>query len=141
MSKSCETKIPHQAVVFQLTAVTQRRNNNKLYQETDSIVQKITIPQGQSERIDCRHIATQQVKAEVSIDFKQHTLLSSAHKHEQRDSANKTIVIVTDKYVSADNCPIKVGIVPINWLPKRYLLISQSAHCFYQNTNTNREKA
>ena len=88
-----------------------------------------------------RNRATQLVAVEASVDFTKHKMLLSAHKHEQRDSANKTIVIVTDKYVSADNCPIKVGIVPINWLPKRYLLISQSAHCFYQNTNTNREKA
>ena len=55
---------------------------------------------------------------------------SSAHEHEQRDSANETIVIVTDNCMSAVNCPIEVGIVPFSWLLKSCLLISQlsSAH-------------
>ena len=50
-----------------------------------------------------------------SVDFTKHTLLLS-HEHEQRDSANETIVIVTDKYWSAVNCPIKDDIVPISEL-------------------------
>ena len=99
----------HQAVAKQLTAVIQRRNNNKSYQEKDSKVRQITIPSG---HIDCRHIATQLVVVETPVDFAQYTLLSSAHEHEQRHSAKETIVIVTDKYWSAVNCPINVGIVP-----------------------------
>ena len=55
-------------------------------------------------------------------------MLLSAHEHEQRDSANETIVIVTDKYWSAVNCPIKDGIVPVSWLLLRALLNSQSTH-------------
>ena len=62
-----------------------------------------------------RDRATQLVEAEVSVDFTKHTLLLS-HEHEQRDSANETIVIVTDKYWSAVNCPIKDDIVPISEL-------------------------
>ena len=54
---------------------------------------------------------------------------------------NKTIVIVTDKLVSAVNCPIEVTIVPLSWLLPRYLLISQSTHCCHQHTNTNRVTA
>ena len=70
--------------------------------------------------------ATQQVVAKASADFTKHTLLSSANEHEQRDSANKIIVIVTDNCVSAVNCPIKVVIVPFSKLLKRYLSILQS---------------
>ena len=85
------------------------------------------------------------VAVEVSVDFTKHTLLSSAHEHEheQRDSANDKIVIVTHKVWSAVNCPIKVEIVPISWLERRPLLILQSTKCCYQhkNTNTNRETA
>ena len=44
-----------------------------------------------------RDRATQLVVEEVSVDFTKHALLSSAHGQEQRDSANETIVIVTDK--------------------------------------------
>ena len=76
-----------------------------------------------------------------SFDVTKHILLLSAHKNEQRDSANETIVIVTDKYWSAVNCPIEVGIVPVSWLLKRFLSISQSTHCCHQHTNTNRETA
>ena len=68
--------------------------------------------------------SNQLVAEEVSVDFTTHTLLTSAHKHEQRDSANETIVIVTHKYWSAVNCPIKVEIVPISLLAARFLLIS-----------------
>ena len=132
----------HQAVAIQLTAVKQRRNN-KSYQDKTLESAKITIPIGtsQSGRIDCRHIANQLVVVKKSVDITKHTLLSSAYEHEQRDSANKTIVIVTDKLVSAINCPIEDGIVPLSWLLLRYLLISQSTHCCYQDTNTNRETA
>ena len=63
-----------------------------------------------------RDRASQLVVAEGSVDFTKHTLLSSAHKHEQRDSANDRIVIVTDNPMSAVNRPIKVGIVPLSWL-------------------------
>ena len=58
-----------------------------------------------------RDCAIQLVVAEVSVDFTKHTLLSSAYKHEQRDS---TIVIVTDKNWTAVNCPIEDGIVPFS---------------------------
>ena len=75
-----------------------------------------------------RDCATQLVCVEISVDSTKHTLLSSAHEHEQRDSANETIVIVTHKLVSAVNCPIKVVIVPLSWLEPRRLSISQSAH-------------
>ena len=71
-----------------------------------------------------RDRAIQLVVVEVSVEFTKHTLLS-AHKHEQRDSANETIVIVTDNSLSAVNCPTVVGIVPISWLLLRYLSISQ----------------
>ena len=70
--------------------------------------------------------ANQLVVVEVSVDFKKHTLLSSAHEHEQRDSANERIVMVTDKVVSAVNCPIEVAIVPLRRLLLRYLLISKA---------------
>ena len=63
-----------------------------------------------------RDYATQLVVVELPVDFTKHTLLSSTHERKQRDSANKTIVIVTDKFVSAVNCPTKVGIVPFSWL-------------------------
>ena len=58
----------------------------------------------------------------------------------KRDSANETIVIVTDNCVSAVNCPIEVGIVPLSRLAWTNLLISQSKHCCY-HTNMNRETA
>ena len=53
-----------------------------------------------------RDRATQLVELEASVHYTKHTLLSSAQEHEQKDSANETIVIVTDKLVSAVNCPI-----------------------------------
>ena len=70
-----------------------------------------------------------------------HTLMLSAHEHEQRDCANDRIVIVTHKVWSTVNCPIKVEIVPVSWLLLRTLLVSQSTHCCHQHTNTNRETA
>ena len=79
------------------------------------------------------------VEAEVSVDFTKHTLLSSAHEHEQRDSAKERIAIVTDKYWSAVNCPIKVVIVPLSWLLKSHLLISQ-AHTAVINTRIQTER-
>ena len=63
-----------------------------------------------------RDYATQLVVVEVSIDCTKHTLTSSAQEYDQRDNANKTIVIVTDKLVSAVNCPTEVGIMPLSWL-------------------------
>ena len=63
-----------------------------------------------------RDHANQLIVVEASVDFTKHTLLLSAQDHEQRDSANDRIVIVTDKYWSAVNRPIKVGIVPFSWL-------------------------
>ena len=63
-----------------------------------------------------RDRAVQLVELEVPVDFTKHTLLLSAHEHEQRDSANETIVIVTDNCWSAVNCPIEDGIVPLSWL-------------------------
>ena len=63
-----------------------------------------------------RDRANQLVAVEVSVDYTEQTMLSSAHEQEQRDSANEIIVIVTDKVVSAVNCPIEFGIVPISWL-------------------------
>ena len=86
-----------------------------------------------------RNRANQLVLVEVSVDFTMHTLLSSAHEHEQRDSANDKIVIVTDKAVSAVNCPIEEGIVPFNWLLWRYLLISR-AHTAVISTRTRTER-
>ena len=61
-----------------------------------------------------RDRASQLDVVEVSVDFTKHTLLLSAHEHEQRGSANERIVIDTDKLVSAVNCPIEVGIMPIS---------------------------
>ena len=66
-----------------------------------------------------RDRATQLVVVEVSVDFTTHTLLLLAHEHEQRDRANEKIAIVTDKYWSLVNCPIKFEIVPFNWLELR----------------------
>ena len=88
-----------------------------------------------------RDRATQLVVAEVSVDATKHTLLLSAHEYEQRDNTNGAIVIVTDKFWSAVNCPIKDGIVPFSWLLLRYLSNSQNTHSCYQHTNTNRETA
>ena len=64
-----------------------------------------------------RNRASQLVELDVSVEFTKHTLLLSAHKHEQIDSTNETIVIVTHKNWSAVNCQIKVEIVPVSWLP------------------------
>ena len=50
-----------------------------------------------------RDRAIQLVAFDVSNDFTKHTLLLSEHEHEQRDSTNDRIVIVTDKLVSAVN--------------------------------------
>ena len=44
-----------------------------------------------------RDRASQLVAVELSVDFTKHTLLLLAHEHEQIDSANEIIVIVTDK--------------------------------------------
>ena len=44
-----------------------------------------------------RDRAIQLVDMKVSVDITKHTLLPSAHEHGQRDSANETIEIVTDK--------------------------------------------
>ena len=78
----------------------------------------ITIPRGtiKAGRIDCRHIATQLVDVEESVDFTKPAMQLSAHEHGQRDSANKPTVIVTHKVLSAVNCPIEDGIVPLSWL-------------------------
>ena len=76
-----------------------------------------------------RDRAIQLIVVESSVDFTMHTLLSSEHEHEQSDSANERIVIVTDNCVSAVNCPIEVEIVPVSWLLARYLSNSQSTHC------------
>ena len=62
-----------------------------------------------------RNRASQLVVDKASVDFTKHTMLSSAHEYDHRDSANKTIVIVTDNPMSAVNCPIKVVIVPLSW--------------------------
>ena len=72
-----------------------------------------------------RDRATQLVVVCVSVDFTKRNLLSSAreHEHEQRDSPNEEIAIVTDKNWSAVNCPIKDGIVPFSWLLLMYLSI------------------
>ena len=77
---------PHQAVVSQITAVIQRRNDNKSYQEKDSIMQNKTIPIGTSKsgRIDCRHIADQLVVAEKSVDFTKHTMVISTQTRTER---------------------------------------------------------
>ena len=90
-----------------------------------------------------RDRANQLVEVEVSIDFTKHTLLLSTHEHEQKGSANKTIVIVTDKSRSAVNCPINVEIVPLSWLQLRALLISKKTHTAVINTRTrtHRERA
>ena len=87
-----------------------------------------------------RDRATQLVVGEVSVDFTKHTMLASAHKHEQRDSANDRIVIVTYKPESAVNCPIKVAIVPFSWLLLRFLSISQNAHTAVISTRTRTER-
>ena len=79
-----------------------------------------------------RDRAIQLVDAEVSVHFTKRTLQLSANEHEQRDGANETIVIVTHKYWSAVNCPIKDEIVPLSMLTKRFLLNLQSAHCCHQ---------
>ena len=63
-----------------------------------------------------RDRAIQLVDGELSVDFTKHTSVFSAQEHEQKDSAKERIVIVTDKLVSAVNCPIEVGIVPISLL-------------------------
>ena len=68
-----------------------------------------------------RDRASQLVDVEVSVDFTKHTLLSSAHKCEHRDCANERIVIVTDKLLSAVDCPIKVGITPLSRLLLSFL--------------------
>ena len=88
-----------------------------------------------------RDRATQLVIVEVSVDFKKRTLLLSTREHEQRKSANETIVIVTDNSVSAVNCPIEDGIVPLSWLALRVLSISKITHYCNQHTKTNRETA
>ena len=88
-----------------------------------------------------RDRATKLVLVEVSVDFTKHAMLLLALENEQRDSANETIAIVTDKICSAVNCPIEVRIVPLSEFLWRYLLISQSTHCCHQHTNTNRETA
>ena len=44
-----------------------------------------------------RYRAIQLIVDEASVDFAKHTLMSSAHEHEQRDSTNEKIEIVTDK--------------------------------------------
>ena len=41
-------------------------------------------------------------------------MLLLAYKHEQERQRKERIVIVTDKLVSAVNCPIKVDIVPFS---------------------------
>ena len=84
-----------------------------------------------------RDRATQLVDVEITVDFIQHTL--SAHEHGQRDSAHETIVIVTDKYWSAVNCPIKVEIVPFSWLSARFLLIHK-AHTAVISTRIRTER-
>ena len=61
-----------------------------------------------------RDRAIQLVVVELPVDFTKHTMLSSAHEYEHRDSASETIVIVTHKIWSAVNCPIEVAIVPFS---------------------------
>ena len=63
-----------------------------------------------------RDRANQLVVVESSVDFTKHTPLLLAHEYNQRDSAKERIAIVTDKYWSAVNSPIKVEIVPISSL-------------------------
>ena len=86
-----------------------------------------------------RDYAIQLVGIEESIDFTKHALPSSAHEHEQKDSANERIVIVTDNSLSAVNCPIKVEIVPLSWFPLRALLI-YNAYTAVSRTRTERQR-
>ena len=65
---------------------------------------------------------------------------TNTNTNRERERANETIIIVTDKVVSAVNCPINVEIVPFSWLLLRFLSISQSTHCCQQK-NTSRETA
>ena len=57
--------------------------------------------------------ATQLVVVEVSVDLTKHTFCYQ-HTNTNRETTNKIIVIVTDKLVSAVNCPIKFEIVPFS---------------------------
>ena len=88
-----------------------------------------------------RDRANQLVVVEVSVDFTWHTLLSSVHEHEQRDSANERIVIVTDKLMSAVNCPIEVGIVPVSWFSERYLSIHKTHNALISYEHEQRDSA
>ena len=85
-----------------------------------------------------RNRAIQLVVAEVSVDL-QSTHYCYQHEQEQRHSANETIVIDTDKLASAVNCPIKVVIVPLNWLLSRRLMIHK-AHTAVISTRTQTDR-
>ena len=80
----------------------------------------------------------------ISLLLERYLLISQStnccyqHTNTNRETAQTRELIVTDKLVSAVNCPIKVAIVPYSWLLYRFLLISQSTHCCHQHTNTNR---
>ena len=108
----------------------QRDNANKIIEfVTDNSVSVINCP---------IEVGIVPLSSLTESSLTKQTMRLSAHKHEQRDSENETIVIVTHKVCSAVSCPIKVVIVPVSWLLLRYLLIAQSTHCCQQHTNTNR---
>ena len=82
-----------------------------------------------------RDCASELVAVEVSVDFTKNTLLSSAHEHEQRHSANETIVIVTqflERSQLSDkgrNCAIQlVGVETSVDFTKHTLLSSAHEH-------------
>ena len=68
-----------------------------------------------------RNRATQLVVAEVSVDFTKHTPLLANNTN--RETAQTRLGIVTDKYWSAVNCPIKVENAPLSWWSPRPLSI------------------
>ena len=76
----------------------QHKNTNREQRKQDSCDLHSQVLQRSQLSDKGRDRANQLVGVKVSVDFTEHKLLSSAHEHEQRDNANETIIIVTDKY-------------------------------------------
>ena len=87
-----------------------------------------------------RDRAIKLVVVEASVDFTKHTLLLSAHEHDQERQRKQDNCNRPDKVVSAVNCPIEVGIVPFSWLLSKRLLNSHSTNTAVISTRPRTER-
>ena len=118
----------------------QRRNNNKSYQGKSFDKAKNKLYQRVKAGALIAGTLPLSRLSRRFLSISQSTHCCHQHTNTNRDNANETIVIVTDKIWSAVNCPIKVGIVPISWLLKSCLSISQSTMLSHKHEQSQRKR-